>query len=108
MFSGKRYTESELQARMRFIIGVLLAMTLTGIVFVVLYSLIFVTQPLGAQAPNDAEFFKLITPIATFLTGILSGIMLGKPNSHDEQQEQPELAPHKEPLMLDEDKDHIA
>lgn len=108
MFSGKRYTESELQARMRFIIGVLLAMTLTGIVFVVLYSLIFVTQPIGAQAPNDAEFFKLITPIATFLTGILSGIMLGKPNSHDEQQEQPELAPHKEPLMLDEDKDHIA
>jgi len=108
MFSGKRYTESELQARMRFIIGVLLAMTLTGIVFVVLYSLIFVTQPLGAQAPNDAEFFKLITPIATFLTGILSGIMLGKPNSHDEQQEQPELAPHKEPMMLDEDKDHIA
>jgi len=108
MFSGKRYTESELQARMRFIIGVLLAMTLTGIVFVVLYSLIFVTQPIGAQAPNDAEFFKLITPIATFLTGILSGIMLGKPNSHDDEQEQPELAPHKEPMMLDEDKDHIA
>jgi len=108
MFKGKRYTESELQARMRFIIGVLLAMTLTGIVFVVLYSLIFVTQPIGAQAPNDAEFFKLITPIATFLTGILSGIMLGKPNSHDEEQEQPELAPHKEPMMLDEDKDHIA
>jgi hypothetical protein len=70
--------------------------------------LIFVTQPLGGQAPNDAEFFKLITPIATFLTGILSGIMLGKPNSHDEQQEQPELAPYKEPMMLDDDKDHIA
>jgi cobalamin biosynthesis protein CobD/CbiB len=106
---GKRYTESELQARMRFIIGVLLALTLTGIVFVVLYSLIFVTQPLGQQAPNDAEFFKLITPIATFLTGILSGIMLGKPNSHDETTEEtPELGPHKEPMMLDEDKDHIA
>lgn len=106
---GKRYTESELQARMRFIIGVLLALTLTGIVFVVLYSLIFVTQPLGQQAPNDAEFFKLITPIATFLTGILSGIMLGKPNSHDENPEEtPELGPHREPMMLDEDKDHIA
>jgi hypothetical protein len=108
---GPRYTESELQARMRFIIGVLLAFTLTGIVFVVLYSLIFVSQPLGAQAPNDTEFFKLITPIATFLTGILSGIMLGKPNTHEEQpkEETPELAPHKEPIeLLDEDKDHIA
>lgn len=105
---GQRYTEAELNARMRFSIGILLAVCLVGIVFVVLYSLIFVTQPIGQQSPNDAEFFKLITPIATFLTGILSGIMLGKPNSHDEQQEQPELAPHKEPLMLDEDKDHIA
>ena len=103
MFSGKRYTESELQARMRFIIGVLLAMTLTGIVFVVLYSLIFVTQPIGAQAPNDAEFFKLITPIATFLTGILSGIMLGKSNESPEKKEEPALGPAKEPMELDED-----
>jgi hypothetical protein len=72
-----RYTTAELMARMKFIIGTSLSFTLTGIVFVVLYSLIFVTQPIGGQSPNDAEFFKLITPIATFLTGILSGIMLG-------------------------------
>ncbi len=72
-----RYTNDELMMRMKFIIGTSLSFTLTGIVFVVLYSLIFVTQPIGGQSPNDAEFFKLITPIATFLTGILSGIMLG-------------------------------
>ena len=72
-----RYTTEELMMRMKFIIGTSLSFTLTGIVFVVLYSLIFVTQPIGGQSPNDAEFFKLITPIATFLTGILSGIMLG-------------------------------
>ena len=71
-----RYTEAQLKARMRFIIGLTLSFTLTGIVCVVLYSLVFVTQPIGAQATNDAEFFKLIVPIATFLTGILSGIML--------------------------------
>jgi hypothetical protein len=51
---------------------------------VVLYSLIFVTQPIGGQSPNDAEFFKLITPIATFLTGILSGIMLGSESKKTE------------------------
>ena len=77
MFNGQRYTESELMARLKFTVGLSLAFTLTGIVFVVLYSLIFVTQPMQ-QSPNDAKFFKLITPIATFLTGILSGIMLGK------------------------------
>ena len=73
-----RYTTEELMARLKFIVGLTLAFTLVGIVFVVLYSLIFVTQPIGVQSPNDAEFFKLITPVATFLTGILSGIMLGK------------------------------
>ena len=70
------YTEEQLMARLRFFIGVCLALTLTGIVFVVLYSLIFVTQPLNAISPIDQKFFELIVPIATFLTGTLSGIML--------------------------------
>jgi hypothetical protein len=70
------YTEEQLMARLRFFIGVCLALTLTGIVFVVLYSLIFVTQPMNAIAPIDQKFFELIIPIATFLTGTLSGIML--------------------------------
>ena len=62
--------------RLRVFIGVCLAVTLMGIVFVVLYSIIFVTQPLGAISPIDTKFFELIIPIATFLTGTLSGIML--------------------------------
>jgi hypothetical protein len=70
------YTEDQLMARLKFFIGVCLAMTLTGIVFVVLYSIIFVTQPLNAISPIDQKFFELIIPIATFLTGTLSGIML--------------------------------
>jgi hypothetical protein len=70
------YTEEQLMARLKFFIGICLALTLTGIVFVVLYSLIFVTQPLNAISPIDQKFFELIVPIATFLTGTLSGIML--------------------------------
>jgi hypothetical protein len=70
------YTEEQLMARLKFFIGVCLTLTLFGIVFVVLYSLIFVTQPLNAISPIDAKFFEVITPIATFLTGTLSGIML--------------------------------
>jgi hypothetical protein len=70
------YTDEQLMARLKFFIGVCLALTLTGIVFVVLYSLIFVTQPLNAISPIDQKFFELIVPIATFLTGTLSGIML--------------------------------
>ena len=70
------YSEEQLMARLKFFIGVCLALTLFGIVFVVLYSLIFVTQPLNAISPIDQKFFELIIPIATFLTGTLSGIML--------------------------------
>lgn len=93
MFKGPRYTDSELMTRLKFTVGLSLAFTLIGIVFVVLYSLIFVTQPMQ-QSPNDAKFFELITPIATFLTGILSGIMLGK-----NEEKKPE-APAPAPLEL--------
>lgn len=71
-----KYTEEELMIRLKVFIGVCLALTLIGIVFVVLFSIIFVTQPLTAISPIDAKFFELIIPVATFLTGTLSGIML--------------------------------
>ena len=115
MFKGPRYTESELMARLKFTVGLSLAFTLTGIVFVVLYSLIFVTQPMS-QSPNDAKFFELITPIATFLTGILSGIMLGKDDKKPEEPKAPtpeepkasDLVPEPVKDVVDEVEDHIA
>lgn len=79
------YSEEQLMARLKFFIGVCLALTLTGIVFVVLYSIIFVTQPLNAMSPIDQKFFELIVPIATFLTGTLSGIMLAGTKPEDQQ-----------------------
>lgn len=118
MLKGPRYTETELMARLKFTVGLSLAFTLTGIVFVVLYSLIFVTQPM-TQSPNDAKFFELITPIATFLTGILSGIMLGKsekdnappvaPTPEAPAAAKPEdLLPEPVKEMVEEVEDHIA
>jgi Na+-transporting methylmalonyl-CoA/oxaloacetate decarboxylase gamma subunit len=85
-FVGPRYTEDELMARLKFFIGMTLALTLFGIVFVVLYSLIFVTQPMNGMSPVDNKFFELIIPIATFLTGTLSGIML----AHGDKEAQKE------------------
>ena len=46
-----------------------------------LYALIFVEQPIGAQAENDKMFFNLLNSIATFITGTLAGILIGKTNS---------------------------
>ena len=73
---GERYTETELMVRLKVFIGSCLAITLIGIVFTVLYSIMFVTQPLDAISPIDSKFFELIIPVATFLCGTLSGIML--------------------------------
>lgn len=79
------YSEDQLMARLKFFIGICLSLTLFGIVFVVLYSLIFVTQPLNAISPIDQKFFELIVPIATFLTGTLSGIMLAGSKKEDQE-----------------------
>jgi len=76
LWSDEKYTTEELNARLKFFIGIILGLTLFGIVFVVLYSLIFVTQPMNGMSPVDNKFFELIIPVATFLTGTLSGIML--------------------------------
>ena len=67
--------QSDLDTKLRFIIGCTLAVTLMGIVGVVLYSLVFVTQPMNSMAPIDAKFFELITPIATFIVGSLGTLL---------------------------------
>jgi hypothetical protein len=86
MAKRERLSERELMARLKFYVGLALAATLVGIVFVVLYSIIFVTQPLEAISPIDQKFFELIIPIATFLTGTLSGIMLGSNDGKNEDR----------------------
>jgi hypothetical protein len=89
--------------KLRFIVGITLAVTLVLIVVTVLYSLVFVVQPIGVQAPNDAEFFKLINPIATFIVGALAGLMAnGKKPTETTIEQTP--AP-KEPDLLPDDDD---
>jgi hypothetical protein len=84
-------TNGQLMARLKFIVGIALTVTLLGIVFSVLYSLILVPQPLDAISPIDTKFFELIIPIATFLSGTLSGIMLG---SNKDEEEEEKYQPH--------------
>ena len=66
---------ASLDEKLKFCIGVGMTITLMGIVGVVLYSLVFVTQPMGGMAPNDARFFELLFPIATFITGSLGTLL---------------------------------
>ena len=86
---SKKDSPEMLDARLRYFVGVCLALTLTGTIFAVLYSLIFVSQPMLDAAPNDEAFFALINPIATFLTGTLSGIMLASGRRRPEEDQPP-------------------
>lgn len=72
---NRRLTNEQLKARLIVFIGVALALTFTFSVFGMLYALIFVTQPLGDQAPNDRAFIELLSTLTIFLTGALGSVL---------------------------------
>lgn len=82
MSKGK-YTSSELDARLKFILGVILGLILLCTAIGILYALIFVTQPINAQSENDKMFFNVLGSIATFITGTLAGILIGNKGGDD-------------------------
>jgi hypothetical protein len=76
-FSNRpRMTPAELDARLKFVIGCILGLVLLATTIGVLYALIFVSQPIGAQAENDKMFFTVLSSVATFITGTLAGLMI--------------------------------
>jgi hypothetical protein len=81
---GKRYTSSELEARLKFSLGLILGSILLMTAVGILYALIFVTQPIGAQSENDKMFFNVLGSIATFITGTLAGILIGQNGKNEE------------------------
>ena len=70
-----RYSNEQLKARLIVFIGVVLAATFCFSVAGMLYALIFVTQPLGDQAPNDRAFIELLSTLTIFLTGALGSVL---------------------------------
>ena len=71
----RRLSNEQLKARLIVFIGVALAVTFMFSVAGMLYALIFVTQPLGDQAPNDRAFIELLTTLTIFLTGSLGSVL---------------------------------
>lgn len=71
----KRLSNEELKARLIVFIGVCLALVFAVSVLGMLYALIFVTQPIGAQAPNDKAFIDILTTLTVFLTGALGSVL---------------------------------
>ncbi len=79
----ERLSPQDLDARLKFILGI----TLGSILFLtsvgILYGLLFVTQPIGAQSENDKMFFNVLGSVATFITGTLAGLLIGQSGAKD-------------------------
>jgi hypothetical protein len=71
----ERLSQEEIKARLMFLIGGVLSIVFLIVTVGITYALIFVTQPIGAQAPNDAAFIDLLKTLAIFLTGSLGGVL---------------------------------
>jgi hypothetical protein len=70
----RKYTNSEIKARLILIVGITLSATFVISTASLLYGLLFVIQPLEVS-PNDESAWSLLSPMMLFLTGALSGIL---------------------------------
>ena len=65
----------DLHARLIVFVGAVMALVFAITVIGFVYALMFVTQPIGKQAPNDAAFIDLLATLTVFMTGTLSGLV---------------------------------
>jgi len=76
------YTPEQLNARLRFWVGITLAGTLVLTMVAVFINLLFIPQ--GPTMPEtDKELLNLISPIVLFLSGTLSGVMISSGGKKD-------------------------
>ncbi len=79
----QRLTPADLDARLKFILGITLGSILFLTSIGILYGLLFVTQPIGGQSENDKMFFNVLGSVATFITGTLAGLLIGQSGAKD-------------------------
>lgn len=76
------YSPEQLNARLRFYVGLTLAGTLVLTMVAVFINLLFIPQ--GPTMPEtDKELLNLISPIVLFLSGTLSGVMISTSKGRD-------------------------
>jgi hypothetical protein len=69
-----RLTNEQIKARLILIVGLAISAAFIFTIASLLYGLLFVTQPLD-QAPNDAEAWKILSPLTLTMSGVLAGLL---------------------------------
>ena len=71
-------TQEEIEIRVWAFVVLIVTFILAGIVFFMLYSLAFVTQPLKSMAPLDQNMSKMLNDVVLLIVGGIGGVMSRK------------------------------
>lgn len=70
-----KLTTEEIEVRIWGFVVIAITLILIGIVFALLYSVTFVTQPIKSMAPIDQAYTKMLNDIVLLLVGGIGGIV---------------------------------
>lgn len=71
-------TEENLNAWLKFVIGICFCMILMMMASLSMYSVVFVTQPMSGMAPADKQFFLLLSDMSKYILGALATLIAVK------------------------------
>ncbi len=82
----------KIEGIIKLLITVTFCMTIVCMVFLSMYSLVFVTQPMNAIAPADKQFFFLLSDMSKYILGSLGTLLAikGKDAIKDMMSKPPE------------------
>lgn len=70
--------EENLNAWLKFIIGICFCLILIMMASLSMYSVVFVTQPMSGMAPADKQFFLLLSDMSKYILGALATLIAVK------------------------------
>lgn len=76
--SQRLLTAEEIEVRVWATVVIVVTLILSGIVFFMLYSVTFVTQPIKSMAPIDQAYTKMLNDIVLLIVGGIGGVMSKK------------------------------
>jgi len=71
----ERLTADEIEVRIRAFVVIMVTLILFFIVVTLIYSIMFVTQPIKQMAPIDQAFSKMLNDIVLLIVGGIGGIL---------------------------------
>ena len=69
------WSPEHVESKIKLTIAVTFCLAIAGMVFLSMYSLVFVTQPMNAIAPADKQFFFLLSDMSKYILGSLGTLL---------------------------------